>query len=178
MGLTSLSRGSCSVNQIVAEFRKVGREALQLEQKQWTEKVLTTLCKLGEKLDYKTRATGVPDGGSEFLYDAIWINTDSGNRICSVPMVAECEWGNLEQVSYDFQKLLLARSKVRVMVYWTGANREIQEGLFDRLLEQVKTFNGTMGDTYLLIGRLPENTFQFHQIIDQGPGNPPKLKRL
>ena len=177
------------VNKIVAEFRKVEREAPVLTtQSQWTEKVLTTFCRLGKKeFGYTAWATGVPDkyrDGNEFLYDASWLVIDNGERTISLPMVAECEWGNLGDVEYDFQKLLLARSKVRVMVYDAGpANGEYQEEIRDRLREHVGIFNGTEGDTYLLIGWLHENTekgfsFQFHRITDEGPGNPPKLKRL
>ena len=173
------------VNRIVAEFKKVEREAPRLTQKQWTEKVLITLCKLGKELGYTAWATGVPDeycDGNEFLYDASWHETDNCGRTISLPMVAECEWGNSGEVDYDFQKLLLARSKVRVMVYWI-AQRENQEETCDRLRKHVGTFNGIEGDTYLLIGQFYENTedvfrFQFHRITDEGPGNLPKLKRL
>ena len=174
------------VNRIAAEFRKVEREAPRLTQRQWTEKVLITLCRLGKKeFGYKAWATDVPDkyrDGNEFLYDASWHETDNCGRIISLPMVAESEWGNPREVDYDFQKLLLARSKVRVMVYWV-AMRENQEETCDRLRKHVGTFKGTEGDTYLLIGLFYENTekvfrFQFHRITDEGPGNPPKLKRL
>ena len=174
------------VNKIVAEFRKLEREAPALTtQSQWTEKVLTTLCRLGKKeFGYTAWATGVPDkyrDGNEFLYDASWLVVDNCERIISCLMVAECEWGDPGGVDYDFQKLLLARAKVRVMVYWKH-KRENQDETCDRLLKHVETFNGTKGDTYLLIGQY-ENTegvsrYQFHRITDEGPGNPPKLKRL
>ena len=175
------------VNRIVAEFRKVEREAPKLTQKQWTKKVLITLCKLGKELGYTAWATGVPDqyrDGNEFLYDASWHETDNCGRTISLLMVAECEWGNAREVDYDFQKLLLARSKVRVMVYDAGhANGDYQEEIHDRLRGHVETFNGTEGDPYLLIGWLHESTergfrFQFHRITDEGPGNLPKLKGL
>ena len=177
--------GDDIVNRIVTEFRKVEREAPALGRPDWTIEVKTTLCKLGKELGYTAWATGVPDeyrDGNEFLYDASWHETDNCGRTISLPMVAECEWGNLGEVEYDFQKLLLAKSKVRVMVYWK-LNRENQEETCDRLREHVGTFNGTEGDTYLLIGQFYENTedlfrFQFHRITDEGPGNPPKLKRL
>ncbi|MXW79535.1 MAG: hypothetical protein F4Z57_11250 [Gemmatimonadetes bacterium] len=175
------------VNRIVAEFRKVEREAPALGRPDWTIEVKTILCKLGRELGYTTWATGVLADycdGKEFLYDASWLVIDNCERTISCLMVAECEWDNLGEVEYDFQKLLLARSKVRVMVYDAGpANEEYQEEICDRLREHVGTFNGTEGDTYLLIGWLHENTekgfrFQFHRITDEGPGNPPKLKRL
>ena len=174
------------VNRIVDEFRKVEREAPRLTQRQWTKKVKTTLCRLGkEEFHYEAWATDIPNkyrDGSEFLYDASWHETDNCGRIISLPMVAESEWGNSEEVDKDFKKLLLARSKVRVMVYWI-ARRENQKETCDRLRKYVGTFNGTEGDTYLLIGMFYESTeevfkFQFHRITDEGPGNLPKLKKL
>ena len=92
-----------------------------------TKKVLTTLCKLGQRLGYTAWATGrdpyrVPDkyrDGDEWLYDVSWCNSDISDtydRLISVPMVAECEWDNLGEIEYDFAKLLLARATVRVMV--------------------------------------------------------------
>lgn len=174
------------VNRIVAEFREVEREDPRLTQKQWTKKLLITLCRLGqEEFGYKAWATVVPDNyceGNEFLYDASWHETDNCDQKISFPLVAECEWGNSEAVDYDFKKLLLARSKVRVMVYWI-AQKENQEETCDRLRKYVGTFNGTEGDTYLLVGQFYVNTedmfrFQFHRITDEGPGNLPKLERL
>ena len=185
------------MNRIIAEFRRLEEEIPQRDPGdrpqtagQWTKEVLITFCKLGRRdLGCTVRATGhhpnrVPDecrDGDEFLYDASWLVIDNCKRIISCLMVAECEWGNPGGVDYDFQKLLLARAKVRVMVYWKRP-RENQDETCDRLLKHVETFNGTRGDTYLLIGQY-ENTegvsrYQFHRITDEGPGNPPKLKRL
>ena len=185
------------VREIVAEFRKLEQELLQQDdsqwpegRRQWTKKVLTTLCKLGKGLGHMAWATGVPDEyhlGNEWLYDVIWCNCDSTyGRLISVPMVAECEWGALEDIAYDFEKLLLARAAVRVMVYdaWNARNSdEPVEFINEKLREHVRTFNGAHGDTYLLIALAfdaGENGkwFEFAEIIDQGPGNSPILRTL
>ena len=102
-------------------------------------------------------------------------------------MVAESEWGSPKAVEYDFQKLLIARAKVRVMVYDGGVaskrNRRNQP-ILNRLREHVGAFNGTQGDTYLLIpylhvkGEEREFKFKFHQITYRGPGNEPEIKGL
>ena len=63
----------------------------------------------------------------------------TSNRLISVPMVAECEWKDFNAIVYDFQKLLLARSAVRVMVYGTPTSI--------RLCEYINAFNGAQGDT-------------------------------
>ena len=166
------------VCKIVAAFRELEQELLQQDEnqrpkgdKQWTQTVLTTLCKLGRRLGYTT--------WNEWLYDASWRHSDTSNRLISVPMVAESEWGNLEAIEYDFQKLLLARSAVlRVMVYDA---KKADDGA-ERLCEHVGAFNGARGDTYLLIafvGDISETRwFEFSEIIAQGPGNPPILQTL
>ena len=125
---------------------------------QWTKKVLTILCKLGKRLGYTAWATGVPDeyrDGNEWLYDVMWCNSDISDtydRLISVPMVAECEWGNLGKIIYK------------------------------KLREHVRTFNGARGDTYLLIAHVGDVSetkwFEFTEIVDQGPGTHPYSKTL
>ncbi len=94
-------------------------------------------------------------------------------------MVAECEWGNLGEIVYDFEKLLLAKAAVKVMVYGWKDTKCVN----NKLLKHVRTFNGARGDTYLLIAFVWDessdaNRVEFAQIIDQGPGKPPTLQTL
>lgn len=187
----------CLVRKIVAEFRKLEKELQQAPPKSsgpWTKEILTTLCKLGKKLDYKPWAAGrapnrVPDeygNGCEKLYDASWWHVDDCGRLISVPMVAESEWGNLEKIEEDFQKLLLARAKVRVMVYYAKgiqrARHNWNQKYRDRLYELVAAFNGKQKDTYLLVAYLDDDKrefkFKFYQITDQGSGNQPEIEKL
>ena len=183
------------VREIVAEFIKLEQELSKQDEGQWprgnpewTEKVLTTLCKLGRRLCCTAWASHVPNehrDGGEWLYDVSWCKCDTDGRLISVPMVAECEWGALERVKYDFEKLLLARAAVRVMVYsaWYARDSdEPAEVINKELLKHVRTFNGARGDTYLLIAHVGDVSetkwFEFAQIVDQGPDNPPILQTL
>ena len=191
----------CLVRKIVAEFRKLEEEILQRKPAQrpqrsgpWTKEILTTLCKLGKKLGYKPWAVGqhpnrVPDeygNGYEKLYDASWWELDDSNQLISVPMVAESEWGDLEKIEEDFQKLLFARAKVRVMVYYAKGLQRARcnwdQKYKDRLCELVGAFNGKQKDTYLLVAYFDDDErgfkFKFYQITDQGPGNQPEIKKL
>ena len=190
------------VGKIVAAFRRLEQEIPQRDPGDrpqsngpWTKEILTTLCNLGKDLEYEAWAAGtsrnpVPNEyrkKGEFLYDASWRESDCSCRIISFPMVAESEWGPLREIEYDFQKLLLARAKVRVMVYDGGVasegNRK-NKPILKRLHELVGAFNGTEGDTYLLIpylhvkGKEGGFKFKFYQITDQGPGNQPDFKKL
>ena len=102
-------------------------------------------------------------------------------------MVAESEWGPLREIKYDFQKLLLARAKVRVMVYDGGVASERNRRhrpILKRLHELVGAFNGTEGDTYLLISYLHVKggkgifKFKFHQFTYRGPDQKPECREL
>lgn len=179
------------VRKIVAEFRKLQQELLQQDvsqwrNREWTEKVLPTLCKLGRRLGYTARsAPNEHRDGNEWLYDVTWCDCDTDDRLISVPMVAECEWGDLGKIEYDFEKLLLARATVRVMVYtaWYARNSyDPAEVINKKLREHVRTFNGARGDTYLLIANVRDigetKFFEFAEIVDQGPGNSPILQKL
>ena len=134
------------VREIVAAFRELEQELWQQDlylsgAAESTQVVLTTLCELGNNLGYTSRST---DYIGEWLYDACWHQYDTSNRLISVPMVAECEWKDFNAIVYDFQKLLLARSAVRVMVY------DSKYADVNQLCEYINAFNGAQGDTYLL----------------------------
>ena len=63
-----------------------------------------------------------------------------------MPLVAEIEWGNSGDVWDDFQKLLVARADVRVMIFDEHHDLAVED-----LIDQINFFNGTMaGDHYLL----------------------------
>ena len=173
------------VRETVAAFRELEQELLKCPNQiphtstEWTRLVLTTLCDLGKRLGYTARAK---NNGSEWLYDACWQQFDDCNRLISVPMVAESEWNPLQEVKYDFQKLLLARSAVRVMVCHTKRIDGGAEGVGNLLCEHVGAFNGAWGDTYLLIAYVDDSKtvfkFKFSAIIAQGPGNLPIIQTL
>ena len=58
--------------------------------------------------------------GGEWLYDFTCLeykHNDDGGWLKGIPVVAECEWGNKDCIGDDFQKLLLARADVRVMIF-------------------------------------------------------------
>ena len=64
----------------------------------------------------------------EWLYDVTWLKYERqrdglewpATALIEAPLVAECEWGrgkNLEYIVEDFEKLLLARADVRLMIF-------------------------------------------------------------
>jgi len=102
----------------------------------------------------------------------------------SVPMVAESEWGDIIAIKEDFQKLLVARATVRVMVF----NAEAVDGgiaaVVNRLREMVGVFQATQaGDTFLLVAREydedeDEWKFSFTEILSSGPNKRPIVQEV
>ena len=118
----------------------------------WTRALLTKLCEIGRndfackvgadsgKVDRTSRDRG------EWLYDVTWLKYNN-DRLIDVPLVAECEWGDFNKIKYDFQKLLLARACVRLMIY-NGQhhspdghhNPPYSQAIAERLAENVAQF--------------------------------------
>ena len=122
----------------------------------WTKAVKTTLCKMGrDRFGYKVYARDVVNAyknGGEWLYDVTWLEhgRERDSLLTDVPLVAECEWGDFKNIVEDFEKLLLARAGVRLMVFngdYPPRSKEIVKGLAER----VGKFNGSCAeDAWLL----------------------------
>ena len=124
---------------------------------QWTKAVPTPLCSMGRQNKYYVYASSNfvdkqnKDGG-EWLYDVTWCKYE--NKLLKlVPVVAECEWGDLPQIRDDFEKLILARAAVRVFVFDGMYCKNGAEALANKFCDWVGAFEGSQkGDTYLLVG--------------------------
>ena len=152
---------------------------------QWTKAVLTSLCCSGHRLGYTVWASKVDDqhkNGGEWLYDVTWCEADEKKFLKSVPMVAECEWGDLDKIEEDFQKLLLARAAVRVLIFEGKWLKGGSEAIANRLCNWVGAFEDRRkGDTYLLVAYEVNDgvwLFNYYNILVGDPGQPPILKRL
>ena len=112
---------------------------------EWTHEVKTALCVAGQKLGYWVCAAGVDDHASdsgEWLYDVTWLDY-VGETLISAPLVVECEWSaSLHDINYDFQKLLLARAAVRLMIF-DGGDAAGADRVAGQMAEQVAGFSGS-----------------------------------
>lgn len=150
--------------------------------REWTRQVLTTLCVLGRREGFTTWASGVADDcrdGGEWLWDCTWIKPDRFDWLDSLALVAECEWSGLSGVEDDFQRLLVARAAVRVMIYDTGKAGHVT--FANRIREWVGAYRDSApNDTYLLIAyeydeEANEWQFRYSEIISRGDGERPAL---
>lgn len=119
----------------------------------WTKAIATKLCKIGKGSDFKYEVGAEVErenrNWGEWLYDVTWLKYDAG-CVVAAPLVAECEWGNLEQIIDDFDKLLLARACVRLMIY-DGGYGAGSKWIAEQLATRVRKFkNSTAEDSWLL----------------------------
>lgn len=128
----------------------------QESSKDWTKAVKTKLCELGRELGCQVAASGVKFGYREWLYDVTWLEYSQGyepgleNQLVDVHLVAECEWGEFGAIKNDFEKLLLARASLHLMIY--DGNRDPgSDAIADHLAEYVCGFKDARGqDAWLL----------------------------
>lgn len=125
----------------------------------WTKEIKTRLCKIGNDLGYYTCASQVDRkcvNQGEWLFDVAWLDWEKKDKkLKSVPLVAESEWGDLDHIRDDFQKLLVARADVRLMVCdagWICGDDSNAQKTAKQLCRWIKAFKGSQaGDTYLLV---------------------------
>ncbi len=104
----------------------------------------------------------VPNYQKEWLYDILWWD-EQGGYVKDIPLVAESEWGDRGAVDADFQRLLLARSKYRVMIFECTA--KAYNGIIQRFQQEINHFGYTQtSDRYLFCGWL-NNEFNFESYI-------------
>ncbi len=146
---------------------------------EWTRAVKTTLCVLGKSKSYSVYANGVGIGveGGEWLFDVCWLHyAKEGGWLSDVVLVAECEWGTDDEIDDDFQKLMVARADLRVIVF--GDKNDCTEGTLKILVEELETFaksNGGKGgasDLYLAAAyESNEHGFRFFKLTGRGTCN-------
>ena len=107
-----------------------------------TKAIKTLLCEIGrQQFGCLVRAADVNNADrGEWLYDVVWRRHDDRGRLTAVPLVAECEWLRPREIEKDFEKLLLARADVRLIIY--RGKYEGSRETAERLAAHVMAFNG------------------------------------
>ena len=173
------------IRALLKEFKNLeDTDTSSWENDQWTKAVLTVLCYVGRRFDFTTWASKV-DGqfknGGEWLYDVTWLEYE-GDFLKSVPLAAECEWGNLGDIKDDFEKLMQARAAVRVFVFDGRYCENGAEALANKFCDWVGAFEGRQkGDNYLLVGYEEDEEdwcFRYFSITVNASNQQPTLKRL
>ena len=164
-----MSDGHLDVGSLaVMEAVRTGLDSLTLTAQDgtthWTKAIKTELCKRGRALGCRARASvGFSrEFEREWLYDVTWTEYSRGyepgaqNQLLDVHLVAECELGNFIEIKNDFEKLLLARATLRLMIY-DGNQDPGSDAIADQLAEYVTHFRGTLDPDAWLLAALERN---------------------
>ena len=112
----------------------------------WTQSIKSELCRIGRGKEFRCKvgaharevAKCHRDYG-EWLYDVTWLEYDRDDCVTAAHLVAECEWGDITDIDEDFQKLLLARATVRLMIF-DGNHKPKSPEIAKHLACQVRRF--------------------------------------
>jgi hypothetical protein len=118
----------------------------------WTRGVKQALVDVGRRNGFLAGARDCEADHPEWLYDVFWFQLDQAKHLTDVPLVAECEWSGLHAIKYDFEKLLVARSKYRVMVFQADTDGHSLQLVRDMKLWIHKYFQTQSGDRYFFAG--------------------------
>lgn len=140
---------------------------------EWTDRVKSAVAGCDELKDLKAYAYGVEHAaGKEWLYDLTCLDYSvEQDRLYRAVLVLECEWDpSLSGINYDFQKLLLARADLRLMVF-QAKDAAGYEHVTSDLIDQVESFQqSSQGDRYLLSGWLADGRRFRHCFHVHGDG--------
>ncbi|MGO9606870.1 MAG: hypothetical protein ACLQAT_26350 [Candidatus Binataceae bacterium] len=135
-------------------------QAAGLPDRQWTFNILSELTRLGRGYGFKVRGAKPPKDDFEtgWLWDLTWVDIRNWHRpdsadgkLVELPLVLESEWNVrfVDEILWDFQKLLVARAHLRVMIFQQATKQKADQCL-ESMRDAIKTFSAThTGDRYL-----------------------------
>jgi hypothetical protein len=118
---------------------------------EWTTAIKRGLIALGRKRGYSICTSGFPgECDNEWLYDMVWYRNDPPDHLREIGLVLESEWSiDPFQIKYDFEKLLVAKSPIKVMVFQDY--KDNLSKLWSLLETGIRTFQTVpAGEKYIL----------------------------
>ena len=127
----------------------------------WTDAVMESLNKIAvdvrkpprnlSKDQLQTLHTSTRTGVHEFLLDYMWWyhDPDTGKQSCA--LAVESEWGDVQAVEDDFEKLLAFKSPIKMMIF-SSHWRKTGDDLVGRIEECLRFYGRhEKGEVYLLV---------------------------
>lgn len=169
---------------VLNQFEGVDRDRWSNDE--WTQTIQTSLSSEGQRLDYFVYVSNVDSADCvEWHYDVAWLEQQS--RLKSVPMVAACVLGStFETILDEFEKLLVARAALRVLVCDGGCLPGVEDiegrDTIEILQEWIQEFEGgQIDDTYLIViydcESKKRRSWRYRLSVN-GSGESPSLERL
>jgi hypothetical protein len=119
----------------------------------WTAAIKRCLIDLGKQKNYHVCTSGFPtDCDGEWLFDLTWYRNDPPNHLREIGLILESEWHvGLDKIKYDFEKLLIAKCPIKVMVFQDYKNN--LQDIFSLLETGIHSFRAEpTGEKYILAG--------------------------
>jgi hypothetical protein len=131
---------------------EIYKDELESKKKNWTNLIKKKFLEYGLSLGYEVRVSKTQGNKSEWLFDMVWFASIDG-YIDHVYLVLESEFEpRIYNIVEDFNKLLVARADIRVMIFARGKTYQVEETIKD-IEKRIKSFSQTIpGDTYFLYG--------------------------
>jgi hypothetical protein len=122
-------------------------QAVQLQgsQADWTGILKEILRNMGKKLNHVVSPDPEGEEPKQFLLDLLWWKNKD---VMDIVLAVESEWGKREDVWFDFGKLMVVKSPLKLMVFEKQAKetvRTIEEGYMRKYDQHIE------GEYYLLL---------------------------
>jgi hypothetical protein len=129
----------------------------------WTKTIKDEMRRLGKEFGYSTMANGLDAASrTEWLYDLVWYNEKRDGAIEDIFLVMESEWTiSFNDIRYDFEKLILARSPIRLMIFQAKDDEMVVDIAKQLYIIAFKCKISQRGDKYLLAGYNTETSDLF-----------------
>jgi len=138
-----------------------------------TRRVKNRIGAIGKAEGYSVYANQSDFGeNGEWLFDMTWLVIEDG-FVVNVPLVLESEWKRGDEIGNDFQKLMVSRAELRVMIF-SFPDEESATTEINDLQKAVGLFSaGQASDRYLLatyredLGRFDYCSFCAGELVTQ-----------
>jgi hypothetical protein len=187
-GLTSAEK---IISTIGEDFLPFFCSTKSTETRKKTTKLFEVLTELGDSLNYKVYSHGLSKEflekhnhkfkNREWLYDLHWYTEkkDKGCMPLTLPLIVECEWRKRKsddkdekekhgEIKYDFQKLLISNSDLRLMLF-TVKNEDEANKLYKYFREAIDTYTPLQAESkFLFVGFCFEKKgFYYTKLVKQ-----------
>ena len=135
----------------------------------WTVGIKSSVAKLGRAAGWNICTSSVAgiERECEWLFDQTWYRNENG-MLRELGLVLESEWGDFPSVRYDFEKLLVARAPLKVMIYCDEALE--CENSFAQLARGIFHYKHRDADDRFLLAcwRGAKMQFEFRRLAGDG----------
>jgi hypothetical protein len=135
----------------------------------WTELIYGKFVAIGKKHKFRVALSKRPADQAEWLFDVLWGQWTENTPMTRIGLIAECEWSpDRNKIRRDFDKLTVARSDHRVMIFKQSTRSDVKD-MFSDLESRARAFEQVQpGDRFMLCGFETESSparFHYHQFV-------------